>query len=615
MKALTVLTLSVCAISATEIIPLSRRVPWQGNVGIPGGIPNSDNMTVFASFTSSATAAQVATSWSSCPSNQVITLAAGTYNWSGSPTIDFAGRGNGKVLKGATNSSGVPTTRIKGSALQFYLRNAADENALTVDANLTADGNKGDTSITLASVPAWVTVGDVIGIDALDDPTIEEPLGQEGTATFPGHNDNYRYVLGQGDRGLAQQLKVTAKTSTTITFSPELSETFTTAKTAQIFQPLRDPSNAGFKSTTRCGFENIIFEDTGAAVTDNHLFKVELAKECWWKNVWATNSVGGAYIYLLGSYNCEVRHCYFDNAVGLAGGQGYGVALYHWCCYNLIEDNIFRKLHVGMQSNYGSTYNAWMYNYETDGQSDSGQNPSMSGHGYTAHKDIFEGNWCMDKYLGDYTHGSGAYSFTIFRNRIVGKNTSQTGDQEAISSERYSRLPNIVGNVLGSKAYHTHYIEAPSGGVYTGHGGSVTSSCVDDAIYKFGYWANISCDLTSQDSYANQNPIMDVNYNTVTSTNNGIVLGASLVADLGSSYVYASKPAVFGAISPWPPYGPDILTGTNSLSYTNIPAGFRFATGLDTPQSGGGGTTGGGGFIGTSAIIGSSKLSGGVTIQ
>lgn len=586
------------SLQATDIVSSSRRVTWEGNAGIPGGIPDSSTMAVASTFSSSATRAQVQTALTSAASNTVVHLQAGTYNWSGN--LDYTGIGNGKVLKGDVDANGIPTTRIKVSNAIIYMRKGSfDEGALSVEANLTADGNKGDTTITLSSVPSWVTVGDLIAIDELDEPAITEDSGQEGGS------DNYREAVGNGARGLAQLLKVSAKNSTTITFTPALSETFKTAQTAQIFQPARDPSSAG--ALTRCGIENIIYEHTGTAATDNHMIKMELAKECWLKNVWGTNCVGGIYVYGIGTFNCEIRHCYFDNCKSLGGGQAYGVAFYHWCTGNLVEDNIFRKLHVSMQNNYGSCYNVFAYNFETDGQSTSGQNPSMSTHGNASHMVLFEGNWCMDKYLGDFTHGGG-YAATVFRNRIVGKNPNQSGDQRPISNERYNRLFNCVGNVLGDKSFHTHFIEAPSGGGYTGLGGSVTSNCQDDAIFALGYWANISCDLTAQDSFATMNPIFAVNYNVVTSTNNGVVLGSSQLSDLGNSYYVSSKPAIFQSLT-WPPFGPDITASTNTTSYTRIPAGYRYANGTEVPAASGGGT----GF--STRAVGNLRQNGNVIIR
>lgn len=572
-------------VEAATVIPSTRLVTWQGNVGVTGGIPDSSLMTVFQTLGSTATLAQVHTALANCPSNQVVALLAGTYNWSGN--FDFQDVGNGKVLRGATNANGWATTEIVTPSTLFLIRSIADETLLSTDANLTADAHKGDTTISIAT-PSWVTIGGIIGIDQLDDTTISFEPGQEA-------GDSYRHAMGNGDRGMAFQARVTATNSTSITFDTPLPADFTTALTAQIFKPFVDPG--AFRQ--RIGIENIIVRHTGSGTTDNHMFKLETAKDCWLKNVVGTNLVGGIYVFGQGSYRCEVRHCRFDDSKSLGGGQGYGVGLYNFCTQWLIEDNIFRKLHVAMQNNYGSSYNVFVYNFETDGQSDSGQNPGMSGHGTTGYMTLFEGNWCMDKFLGDFTHGAGCY-YTVFRNRIVGKNPAQSSDQTPISNERYNRKPNFVGNLLGSSGYHTNYAEAPSG---TGYPGAiVTANCSDKSIYKFGFWANIGCTTTATDNFATMDPLIALNYDVVTSTNGGIVGGGFVTSDLVSSYYVSSKPSYFGQC-PWPPFSPT-STSAASMDATNIPAGYRFTFNVDPPASGGGGGGGSGNSVGQSLGFG-----------
>src|SRR5438093_12635 len=61
------------------ILSASRAVDWS-NVGVPGGIPN--RTTICATLNPGATASQIASAISSCPSGQVVKLNAGTYNLS-----------------------------------------------------------------------------------------------------------------------------------------------------------------------------------------------------------------------------------------------------------------------------------------------------------------------------------------------------------------------------------------------------------------------------------------------------------------------------------------------------------------------------------------------------
>lgn len=68
----------------SEIIPPDRRITWEGNVGIPGGVP--DRTAVFATLNSAAYSNGTAdatnaiqTALNNCPLNQVVYLSAGTY--------------------------------------------------------------------------------------------------------------------------------------------------------------------------------------------------------------------------------------------------------------------------------------------------------------------------------------------------------------------------------------------------------------------------------------------------------------------------------------------------------------------------------------------------------
>ena len=434
---------------AAEVIPFSRRVAWQGNAGVTGGIPDSANMVIFTNFTSSVTRDQVQTALQRCPSNQVVRLAAGIYNWTGD--LDWYGVGNGKVLKGSVDANGNPATIIRSPSSISYMRAQFCESCMGTEVNLTSDGRKGDTTISVTATPSWAKIGEVIGIDQLDDPALSINPGQES-------GTSYRQLSAAGSngaRGMGQLIRVVATTPTSITFETPLAWTFSTGFTAQIFKPGHDPAVTGMRK--RCGIENLVWEHTGSANSANHMFRFENAEDCWLKNVHGTNMVGGVYVFGMFSYRCEIRHCRFENSKQQGSGSGYGVGLYYWCTGWLVEDNIFRKLHVAMQNNYGSSYNVFSYNFETDGESDSGQNPGFNAHGTTGYMCLVEGNWLMDKVNGDFTHGAGAL-YTVFRNRVLGKNPSQVNDQSAISIERYERKWNVVGNIAGQSGWHKRSI-------------------------------------------------------------------------------------------------------------------------------------------------------------
>lgn len=585
MKALFWLILLSVSAQAATIIPATRRVTWQGNIGVTGGIPDSYGMTINAVLGLSTTRAQCQTALNSCPSNQVVVLTNGTFSSWGSGDLDWQGAGNGVVLRGMTNSDGTPSTYITSSACKIYMRSSGgfNETSLSTEVSLTADGNKGDTTISMGTVPAWAVADAYVGIDALDDTTLSFNPGQES-------GTSYRQVMGNGARGMAQLLHISSVTGTTITFDHPLAFSFLVANTAQIFQPGGSPT--GYRK--RCGIENIRLEHTGAGATDNHMMVMENCANCWVRNFQGSNVVGGIYIQGYYSYRCEVRHSRFDDAKSLGGGQGYGVGLYHVCTGWVVEDNIFRKLHVAMQNNYGSCYNVFGYNFETDGQSDSGQNPAFDCHGTTGYMTLYEGNWSMDKVLGDFTHGAGCY-YTIFRNRVMGYNANQPtqngNDQTAISIERYNRKYNVVGNLCGTNGWHTNVFCGINMGTDSSFYNITNCQDVSRSVYKFGFWADYGCDKSAGDSLATLDLILAQNYDTVTATNSGIVKGGFETSDLDNSYYLTAKPTWFGDRN-WPPYTPATTT-LAALSFTNIPAGWRFQFGGEVGSGGGGGGGGG----------------------
>ena len=535
------------------MITSDRRVNWQGNIGIVGGIPS--RTTIYQTIPAGASATTVQNALNSCPANQVVLLSAGAYSWGGSD-IDFAGVNPGVVLRGA----GPALTIITRGNGQFYMRpSGISESALSNDANLSVDAVKGGSTLTLSSVPAWVTVGGMVGIDQLDDPAIVLKAGTEG-------GSSYRDLTGNGARGLAQLNRVVAKTATTITLEIPLYYGFKVSQTAQIYQPFIDPSTRTFR--TGNGIEDLKIICT-TTLSDNHQIKMECCDSCWIKNVEIENIAGGAHVFTTASYRCEIRHCYFHGSNTQAAGQGYGVALYHFSCGFLIEDNIFRVLHNAMTVNYGSSGNVFGYNYEAAGTSDSGQNPGMNTHGTHCYMNLWEGNYCEDKVLADWTHGSSSHN-TIYRCRVTGGNSNANNPDKktCVSIEYYNRYWNIVGNVLGTNGLQNKYVTDSS---------SQTSG-TQGSILKIGGEVNINDDYSPSDanSYTTGSFVLvHGNWDYV----KDVISYDANVSDhtLIDSLYLSSKPAIFGSLT-WPAFDP---ASPALAAVTGIPAGYRYVNGID----------------------------------
>jgi PKD repeat protein len=545
-----------------EIIPADRRLIWQGNAGIPGGIPNSSNMTVFATIPVGASRSTVQNALNSCPSNQIVQLSAGNYNWS--DTLDWIGVGPGVVLRGAgagrtiISWSGYSGTSVNFSGVSY---NPAP---FGVAANLSQDAVKDSSTVTLASVPSWVTVGGLLCVDQLDE-----------TAYSDGSNGfNLRTYLGYGQRNMGQINRVVSKTATTITLELPNAWAWKTAQSAQISQIGYDPSKANPRRM--CGMEDITLRYTFGPSTDAHPITVQMADRCWFKGLEIDNMPGGRAWYCVYAYRCEWRKCYVHDSHGYAGGQGYGIDLNDNCTGCLVEDNIFRNLHCnGVTIRYAAVGNVVAYNYMKAEDNASAQTTSMSNHGATGWMNLFEGNYTTDKVLGDDTHGSG-FANTIHRCVIQG-NSYGTGDSVAISLEYYNRYWNIIGNILGNGSQNK----------YVSYQGNSAAGSQGN-IYKIGGAININSDYSTSDAYSytsGSHVLMQRNYDTFNKAIRDNDPPGQAIGDstLLNSYYLASKPSYFGSLQ-WPPYNPS-NTIASAISPTNIPAGYRFVFGVD-PSTG-----------------------------
>lgn len=543
------LVLGVTSLGAAQIIPDTRRITWQGHVGVAGGIPNVTTIYTNLYPSGEDDGDMIRAAMAYCPSNQVVMLCPGTFTVGGD--IDFQRIGSGKVLRGYSPEK---TKLVLTNGLIIMRGGQFSENALTNSVDLAADAFKGSTMIELASMPSWVVVGGIYLLDSLDDTNEVYAVGTSENETARG----YREIMGAGARGRGQIVKVTARAGNAISVEIPLYDTYRTSFVAQISQCGYDASYVN--SLRRSGIENFTIENAYDEVSGNSI-KMENAENSWIRNVVVTNCPGGIGAQVSFSYRCEIRDSLFVDSHRYGSGQAYGVALYHLSSACLIENNVFQRLHVATSCQYGASGNVIGYNCIMESKADSGQAPSISTHGVHAYMNLWEGNWCQTKVLFDWSHGSAGYN-TVFRNRILGYRSPATLDQCAISIEYYSRHCNVVGNVLGAAGWHNAYLFAPP----------LTCQDVSKPIYKLGYFVNYGCGFSTRyDTLPVNDTLIAVNWDTVTATNNGLVLNGFATSDVPASLYLPSKPAFFGG-SPWPVFnGP-----AASTSITNLPAGWRY---------------------------------------
>lgn len=583
MKSLLLFFLAVIvSASGAEILPTERQYTWTGNVGIPGGIP--DVTTIYTNLTPSGgnDVTQIQGAIDNCPSNQVVKLGAGTFIIS-SGFLDFFEAGDsGVVLRGSGTDQ--TTIRVDGvtGATAMLIRGIYNADTLATGVDVAITPIKGTNVITLYSAPSWIKVGHLYVIDQTNDSSFVT----HGTTNIfeDGSDQRWKWAAGGtnwGHRGMMQLVKVTSISGTNITIDMPLVYAWDTNFHARFWKSTYDPDTS--VPISRVGLEDFKITGTYTNTTD-YFIKFQMAKECWIKNIESAIVPGLQHFESFHSYKCEVRDSYFHESGNYGAGAGYGVAIYDGCAGFLVENNRFDTLHAAIQVNYGSCANVFGYNAIFEGQDDNYNKSivSLSGHGTHSHFNLFEGNWCANQVSMDVVHGSGSHG-VFFRNRVVGTNHINDGES-CINLDYYNRKYSVIGNILGS-GEHTDYERIAN---------ATCSSTGTKVIWKLGYKNGYGCSSTCSgvggDCYDNESvndAIRAVNYDVVTATNSGVVLGGYQIEDLGTSYYLTSKPDWFGFL-PYPSFGPDVGTSEAYRSPTNIAAGYLYVNGTNPPAAEGG---------------------------
>lgn len=538
----------------SEIIPSDRKITWAGNAGISNGTPDLDLRTVYTNLSFPITLAALQTHLENCPNNQIVQLPAGTNATVFTSTLSWDTSVNeGVILRGAGMGqtvltwSGYSSTSVDMDGVPY------SEPPFSVEANLTEDATIGGTTIVLASVPSWVTVGRLIGIDELND-DIHADLN---------NGFNLRTYLLNGNRDISQVNRVLAKTTTNITVEIPHSWPWATARTAQIFQPGFNPS-----TTTQgkgWGIADLTLRYTFTGSVDEHPITCYIVDSPLFKNLEIDNMPSGRGILTYYVFRGAFSGMYIHDSHLYTGGQGYGLDLNDTTTSSLVENSLFKNLHVGVTVRYGSGGNVIIHNAFIEEANASAQTAGYSHHGNSSFYNLVEGNYHEPKVLGDWTHGASALN-TLFRNRFLGQNDA-SGDPACISLEVSNRFWNIVGNIIGTDGVHNKFVS---------HSGS-TAEGSQGNIFKIGGRMNINNDYGgTADAYSYTNGaqvLIHANYDTV---NDAVTVnnppGQSISeSNLVNSYYLSSAPSYFtsgsgGTVLTWPLYDPYVAS-----TFTNKP--------------------------------------------
>ena len=546
-----------------QIVPADRLTAWQGNVGVPGGIPvrttiyknlvtdsGADNTGV-ADCTSILQSAMT-----SCPANQVVYLPAGTYRING--CVFNANRSN-VTLRGA--GMGKTILDLHGSSCNGVI-DIGSQDWPQPDANITiqSGATAGSTSV-LCDSTSGIATGKLIRIEQAD-LTWVKPLN--------GFTNRMSFIL-----------RVTGVSGSSVSFWPPLPFTLTNSPKLAIY-PTPPIQGVGIEDIT-LDLQN--GPNAGAAVF------LEQAYGCWFKNVEVAHS-SHRQIWLTTVMNCEIRHSYIHDVSSFSSNRE-GIDLYEHACWNLIEDNIsvrggYPMIVLGDWKGSCSG-NVIAYNYCEDAQSGSSIAGSAISDNHGAHNmmNLIEGNIAQmfesDGYWGSSSHG------TLLRNWFTGRFSDQLYNHIAVKLNHFADYYNIVGNILGDPGVSSTYeIETNN------------FPATLRLIYRLGYpfiGANnfngtiptaMPPDYTQEPDNIDTEPQrFDPNvHGTVIRHGNYDFATHSVVWDPGiatrqipNSYYLTSKPSWFGALT-WPAFDPNNAAAVGSMT---IPAQYRYINGIDVP--------------------------------
>jgi hypothetical protein len=536
-----------------EIIPANRVVDWTG-AGVVGGVPNVT--TIFTNLSAGSSLDSVNYSISVCPSNQVVLLGAGTFNFVGPINLTKSGvvlRGSGPTNTFLSiNNSGGEYARIRIAGPD------ADTDVVSVDPpfvqNWTAGYTKGTTVITLASTTG-LAIGRMLMLDQLNAPGVDGH-GQEG-CSYCGRN-----ISGNtGPRAQFQGVTVTAVNGNQVTISPGIYMTnIASGLSPQAWAFSHNP-------VQMCGLENLTLTNLGGWKNN---ISFQCAASCWVSNVNSYNCYDD-HVRSYFATHCQVSHSYFYGWQGVSQTDNYGCNWYYgWD--NLCSDSIFRHIGQPLVIETAGQGNVFAFNYLSDLYYPADTTWLAEGamtHAAGVVLNLFEGNYTPHCYM-DRIHGGGMFN-TVLRNVITGWESGRNTSTMAVAVQATNVYQQFVGNVLGHPGYHSQYATSGS-----------DASNMQVSIWYLGFdGANGSA--TGFDSSVASTILRHGNYDVVTSTNGGVVWD-STIADhaVPNSLIYAGKPTWFGD-RPWPSFDPanGSTISANANAFTNIPAGYRFMFGSD----------------------------------
>lgn len=520
------------------LFPADRVVPWQGNVGVEGGIPARTvirNCVLSDGVPTNGTADSrpaIQECLDSTPEDGVAFLPAGTYMIAGTVKVPAK-----RTLRGA--GSGASGTTIYTSAkIDNLLWIGAGYSDVGPLLPITAGATKGSTAVTVADASS-IAAGDYVLVNEKNDASI--PVTPQSYADGPC---NWCDQFG-ATRLRAQVVKVIAKTGNTLKLAIPFFYDFAAKNDPRVMK-----LNAFVE---RAGIEDLVVKNTpGIPPSWNNNVMFQGAANSWMKNVKVSNCGKRCVDMRTYYWRLEVRDSLIEGCLDHANSDTcYGTEMAEGSS-SLVENNVYHDTSNGPLVMWGASGNVIAYNYEEavfrTQQRDSWFWPSSWSHGAHPSYNLWEGNdaaglnW--DGYWGSASHNM------AFRNRYSSFDKDAglvPGHVEcaAIIVETNNHYQSAVGNVLGLDGWTTKYEE--DGTRYwgdnlvfaTGTGGSPTDTKVRATLLRHQNY-----------DYASK---------SVKSCGEGgepACQGSDGSKNLPKSLYLAAKPAWFGSVT-FPPFDPN----------------------------------------------------------
>lgn len=477
------------------LLSADRSTTWNPGLNAVGGILTRTTVCKTVPPSASAVPA-IQAAIDACPAGQVVQLQVGTYGIGGGDIIflnkgvTLRGYGSATLLQvtaGAKVNSYIPGSHNGPIIIVGPQRYGNNFHGVAGSSNLTADGAKGVTSITVAAgsnfhVGQYVLLDEKSGASWQTDPggrgkvlaapdwrvtwqlhspgqDTDDPIAYNASTGAIGNcscNDaDAAAWFSRQDRPTAEIKHISTVVGNVVTFDSPLHISYRVGHVAQL-------SWYEFPFVEHAGVENLkLFGG------DDGNIRFQWAGASWAKGIedqqWLNEGVA-----MDNTMRIELRDSYIHDAAWASpGGGGYAISLSDGSAEELIENNIVvraNKVIVSRSSGAGSVAG---YNYMDEGYINGngawieiGLNAS---HMVGPHHVLFEGNYSFNA-DSDKTHGSSTYN-TYYRNQLRGiraKFTNQAGGtiddanqpgngpQRCMGAGFYSYWMSYVGNVCGA---------------------------------------------------------------------------------------------------------------------------------------------------------------------